>query len=174
MEELKSFIRNVPDFPKPGIQFKDVTTLFEDRYGFQMCLDAFESILRYMPFDKIAGVESRGFVLAAPMADRLNCGLVLIRKQGKLPGETISQSYDLEYGTDALEMHVGTVKPGERVLIMDDLLATGGTLEAAASLVRQLGGKVEAIACIIELIGLNGRDKLGDTPFITLLNYLEE
>jgi len=173
MQELNDFIRNIPDFPKPGIQFKDVTTLFEDKWGFQMCLDAFEAILRYMPIDKIAGVEARGFVLAAAMADRLKCGLVLVRKKGKLPGETISQSYELEYGTDDLEVHVGTVKPGERVLIMDDLLATGGTLEAATALIQKLGGSVEALACIIELKGLNGRAKLGDTPFITLLSYNE-
>ena len=174
MNELKDFIRNIPDFPKPGIQFKDVTTLFQDRWGFQMCLDAFEAILRYMPFDKIAGIESRGFVLAAPLADRLNCGLVLVRKKGKLPGDTVSQSYELEYGTDELEVHTGAVQPGERVLLMDDLLATGGTLEAAAKLIEKLGGKVEAMACIIELTGLNGRQKLGNTPFITLLSYDED
>src|SRR3989339_182897 len=160
MEELKGFIRNIPDFPKKGIQFKDVTTLFQDRYGFQMCLDAFESILRYMPIDKVAGIESRGFVLGAALADRLKCGMVLVRKKGKLPGETIRQSYELEYGTDELEVHLGAVKPGERVLLVDDLLATGGTLEAAAKLIEKLGGKVESMACIIELTGLNGRKKL--------------
>ncbi|OGH03196.1 MAG: adenine phosphoribosyltransferase [Candidatus Lambdaproteobacteria bacterium RIFOXYD1_FULL_56_27] len=174
MEELKGFIRNIPDFPKKGIQFKDVTTLFQDRYGFQMCLDAFESILRYMPIDKVAGIESRGFVLGAALADRLKCGMVLVRKKGKLPGETIRQSYELEYGTDELEVHLGAVKPGERVLLVDDLLATGGTLEAAAKLIEKLGGKVESMACIIELTGLNGRKKLGKTPFISLISYDED
>ncbi|OGG97162.1 MAG: adenine phosphoribosyltransferase [Candidatus Lambdaproteobacteria bacterium RIFOXYD12_FULL_49_8] len=174
MEELKSFIRNIPDFPKPGIQFKDVTTLFEDRYGWQMCLDAFEAILRYTPIDKIAGVEARGFVLAAALADRLKTGLVLVRKKGKLPGDVIRQTYELEYGTDEIEMHQGTVKPGERVLIMDDLLATGGTLEAAAKLVEKLGGQVVSTACIIELTPLKGRQRIGKYPFISLISYDED
>ncbi|MDT8448199.1 MAG: adenine phosphoribosyltransferase [bacterium] len=173
MEELKSYIRNIPDFPKPGIQFKDVSTLFNNRWGFQMCLDGFESIMRYMEFDKIAGIESRGFVLGAALADRLKTGFVMVRKKGKLPGETVSQSYELEYGTDELEIHLGAIEKGERVLLIDDLLATGGTLEASAKLVEKLGGKVEATACIIELTGLNGRQKIKDYPFITLISYDE-
>lgn len=173
MDELKKNIRNIPDFPKPGIQFKDVTTLFEDRWGLQRCLDLLEEHYKYQPIDKIAGIESRGFVLAAALADRLKTGLVLIRKKGKLPGETVSESYELEYGTDQLEIHVNTIKPGEKVLIVDDLLATGGTFEAAINLVNKVQGEIIGLACIIELLGLNGREKLAKYPFLSLVSYDE-
>lgn len=173
MDELKKLIRNIPDFPKPGIQFKDITTLFEDRWGLQRCLDLFEEHYRYHPIDKIAGIESRGFVIGAALADRLKCGFVLIRKKGKLPGETMSESYELEYGTDELEVHVDAIKEGENVLILDDLLATGGTFEAAARLVKKANANILGIGCIIELTGLNGREKLRDYPFLSLVVYDE-
>jgi len=173
MERLKNYIRNIPDFPKPGIQFKDVTTLFANRWGFKMCLDHLESYYKYMEIEKIAGVESRGFVLGAALADRLDCGFVLIRKKGKLPGDVVSISYELEYGTDSLELHTDSIKKDEKILIVDDLLATGGTLEAAAKLVEKLSGKVEGMACIIELTGLNGREKLKGYNFHSLISYDE-
>ncbi len=173
MEELKEFIRNIPDFPKPGIQFKDITTLFQDRWGMQRCMDILEDQYRYQPIDKIAGIESRGFIMGAALADRLNCGFVLIRKKGKLPGETISETYELEYGTDELEIHVDAIKPGEKVLIVDDLLATGGTLKAAADLIKKVNGEIVGLSCVIELLGLNGRAKLGQLPFSSLVTYDE-
>jgi adenine phosphoribosyltransferase len=173
MEELKKIIRNIPDFPKPGIQFKDVTTLFQDRWGLKRCLDLLEEHYKYQPIDKIAGIESRGFIVGAALADRLNCGFVLIRKKGKLPWDTVSETYELEYGTDELEIHVDAISQGERILIMDDLLATGGTLVAAANLVEKVKGEIVGLGCIIELLGLNGRSKLGAYPFHSLVEYDE-
>lgn len=173
MEQIKSLIRNIPDFPKPGIQFKDITTLFEDRWGFKKCIDMFEEIYRYQPIDKIAGIDSRGFILGAALADRLNCGFVTVRKKGKLPWKTIEESYDLEYGSAAVEVHIDAIKEGERVLVVDDLLATGGTLEASVKLVERLKGEVVGIATIIELAGLNGQDKLKGYEFKTLISYDE-
>ena len=174
MEQIKSLIRNIPDFPKPGIQFKDVTTLFQDRWGFQKCMDLIEEYFRYQPIDKVAGIDSRGFILGAALADRLNCGLVTVRKKGKLPGDTISESYSLEYGSDSLEIHTDAICKGERVLLVDDLLATGGTMEAAIRLVERVEGKIVGIACIIELTGLQGAEKLGDYPLYSLVQYDEK
>ena len=171
MEHLKSLIREVPDFPKPGILFYDITTLFADRWGLQQTLDILEKRYRYTPIDKIAGIESRGFILGTALADRLNCGFVAMRKKGKLPWKTVSQTYALEYGTDDLEVHIDAIEKGERVLIADDLLATGGTMEASAKLVEKLKGKVVGIVCIVELLGLKGRDKLRKYPFYSLLAY---
>lgn len=173
MEEIKKLIRNIPDFPKPGIQFKDITTLFNNRWGLKRCLDMFEDYFKYQPIDKIAGIESRGFVLGAALADRLNCGFVLIRKKGKLPGDVISESYELEYGTDELEIHSDAVHEGEKVLIIDDLLATGGTFVAAINLIKKVKGEIVGVACIIELLGLNGREKLAGYPFFSLVSYDE-
>ena len=173
MDELKKIIRNIPDFPKPGVQFKDVTTLFEDRWGLKRCLDLLEETYKYVPIDKIAGIESRGFIMGAALADRLNCGFVLIRKKGKLPGDTVTETYQLEYGTDELEIHVDTIKPNEKILIVDDLLATGGTFTAAINLVNKVKGDIVGLSCIIELLGLNGRAKLGDYPFHSLVTYDE-
>lgn len=173
MEELKKLIRNIPDFPKPGIQFKDITTLFQSRWGLKQCLDLLEEHYRYQPIDKIAGIEARGFVVGAALADRLKCGFVLIRKKGKLPWKTVSESYALEYGTDKLEIHLDAINEGENVLIMDDLLATGGTFLAAANLVKKVKGNVIGLGCIIELTGLNGRKKLAPYPFHSLVSYDE-
>ena len=173
MEEIKALIRNIPDFPKPGIQFKDVTTLFQDAKGLKRCFDLLADHYKDFKIDKIIGIESRGFILGAPLADRLNCGFVVIRKKGKLPWKTISVSYELEYGTDNLEIHEDAIQEGERVLIVDDLLATGGTLEAGIKLVEQLKGDIVGLTCVVELLGLNGRDKLKKYPLFSLVSYDE-
>lgn len=171
MDQIKSYIREVPDFPKPGITFYDITTLFQDRWGFKLCLDIIQEKFKYTAIDKIAGIESRGFILGSALADRLNIGFVVIRKKGKLPAETVSEDYELEYGTDTLEIHTDAIKEGERVLIIDDLLATGGTLEASIKLVEKVKGKVIGVGCIIELPDLKGRDKLEGYKIHTLVKY---
>jgi len=171
MEALKKMIREIPDFPKPGILFYDITTLFENRWGLKQCLDILEAHYRYQQIDKVVGIESRGFIVGAALADRLNCGFSVIRKKGKLPWKTISETYELEYGTDDLEMHVDAIKPGERVLIVDDLLATGGTLEASAKLIEKLEGEIIGVTCIVELLGLKGRKKLSKYNVHTILAY---
>ncbi len=171
MEKLKSYIRNVPDFPHEGIQFKDVSTLFQDPEGFSMALDGLVELYKGKKIDKIAGIESRGFILGAALADRLKIGFVMVRKKGKLPWDCISQSYDLEYGTDELEVHVDAIKEGDEVLVVDDLLATGGTLEAAGLLVEKLKGNVMSMGCIIELTGLPGRERLKKYDLQSLITY---
>ena len=173
MEELKGFIRNIPDFPKPGIQFKDVTTLFQDPKGLKMSLDALVDYYKDYDIDMIAGVESRGFILGAALADRMGKGFVTVRKKGKLPWKTVSQSYELEYGTDELEVHIDACEKGQKILVVDDLLATGGTLEAACLLLEKIGAEVMGTTCIIELVGLNGVDKLKKWPFHALIDFEE-
>lgn len=171
--DLRSLIREVPDFPKPGVSFKDVTTLLNDgaalRYAVQKMAEPFRDDVP----DRIVGVESRGFVLGAPLAYELGVGFVLVRKAGKLPAETIGVTYELEYGHDRLEMHADAIQSGQRVLIVDDLLATGGTMQATAKLVRQLGGVIAGYSFLIELAYLHGRDKLGDYPALSLIRYDE-
>ena len=171
MDQLKSKIRNVPDFPKPGILFYDVTTLLQDRDGFRQAVDALSAPFAGQGIDLVVGIESRGFIFGAAVADRIGAGFSPVRKPGKLPSTTIRAAYDLEYGSDALEMHDDGVAPGQRVLIVDDLLATGGTAKAASELVVRLGGTVHAIAFLIELAGLNGRDKLAGHTLHTVLTY---
>ncbi len=171
MEELKKLIREVPDFPKPGILFYDVTTLLKDAAGLRSVLGHFEETFRDQPIDKVVGIESRGFILAPTIAARCNAGFVPIRKRGKLPAETIEASYELEYGVDSLEAHLDSIEEGENVLIVDDLLATGGTARAALELVRRLGGNITAVAFLIELEFLSGRDQLGDVEVFSLLRY---
>jgi adenine phosphoribosyltransferase len=158
-EDLKALIRTVPDFPRPGIQFRDVTTLLLDARGFAAAIERLADGISEKP-DLIAGIEARGFVVAAALAVRLGAGLVLIRKQGKLPGATIAEDYALEYGTDRLAMHVDACAPGARVLIADDLLATGGTALAAARLVRRAGGTVAGASFMVDLPSLGGADRL--------------
>ena len=171
-EEIKQAIRDVPDFPKPGILFKDITTALKDKRCFRLIVDAFYDILKNEQIDKIAAIESRGYLIGAPLAYKLGCGLVLLRKPGKLPAATIKEYYNLEYGSAALEVHQDAVKPGEKVLIIDDLLATGGTAEAACKLVKRLGGTITAAAFLIELAELNGAEKLRPyTKTISLLKY---
>ena len=171
MDTLKAKIRHVPDFPKAGILFYDVTTLLRDPQGLRLAIDSLSLPFEGRGIDLVVGVESRGFILGAAVADRIGAGFVLVRKVGKLPSATIQASYSLEYGTDSLEMHQDAIEPGQRVLIVDDLLATGGTAAAAVSLVKQLGGTVEGLAFLIELLELKGRDKLQGEQVTTILQY---
>ena len=158
-EELKALVRTVPDFPKPGIQFRDITTLLLDRVGLARTVDAVAATIRGQ-IDLVAAIEARGFAIGGALAVRLGAGLLLIRKDGKLPGITIAEDYALEYGTDRLVMHVDACAPGARVLIVDDLLATGGTMGAACKLIESCGGKVAACAVVVELCFLKGREHL--------------
>lgn len=169
--DLKTIIRDVPDFPKPGILFRDITTLLQQTNAFQQAVDQLLKRYRDMPFDLVAGIESRGFIMGTVLAYELKKGFVPIRKPGKLPASTISAEYSLEYGTDRIEMHVDAVSAGQRVLLVDDLLATGGTMQAACNLVRQAGGEVAECSFLIELAGLNGRAKLDGYNIFSLLNY---
>ena len=171
MESLKPKIRTVPDFPIPGINFKDVTTLFKDPAGFRMAADRFVAEYADQSIDLVAGIEARGFILAPVLAYHMGKGVVPLRKPGKLPAETRRIEFKLEYGTDALEIHLDAVQPGNRVLIVDDLLATGGTASAACQLIEQAGGIVAGVGFLIELSYLDGRKRLGDRPVFSLLNY---
>ena len=171
MQVLKDRIRHVPDFPKPGILFYDVTTLLGDADGFQLAIDAMLAPHVDSDIDVVVGIESRGFIFGAVLADRLEAGFAPVRKPGKLPHVTRSASYALEYGTDTLQIHEDAVRPGQRVLIVDDLLATGGTAAATVGLVRALGAEVVGIQFLIELVGLNGRDRLTDETVHTVLQY---
>ncbi len=171
--DLKDHIRSIPDFPKPGILFYDISTLLAHADAWQVALGRMaRDVGRHHP-DILAGIDARGFLVAAPLAARLGLGFTMIRKQGKLPGETISYEYDLEYGTDTIEIQADAVQPGQRVVILDDLLATGGTLGASVDLINKIGGNPVAAACLIELSFLNGRDRLGDLPFSSLISYDE-
>ena len=171
MDLLKTKIRHVPDFPKSGILFYDITTLLRDRAGFRSAIDYVARPYAGRGIDIVVGIESRGFILGAAVADRLDAGFAPVRKPGKLPSQTIRATYALEYGTDALEMHRDAVEKGQRVLIVDDLLATGGTASAATELVSQLGGDVQGLAFLIELVALNGRAKLPGEQVHAVLQY---
>jgi adenine phosphoribosyltransferase len=171
MDHLKSKIRHVPDFPKAGILFYDITTLLQDPEGLRAAIDGLSVPFHGQRIDVVVGVESRGFIFGAAVADRLGAGFAPVRKPGKLPSTTMRASYDLEYGSDALEIHDDAVRNGQRVLIVDDLLATGGTAKATSDLVRRLGGTVHALAFLIELVALRGRDKLTGAPVHTVLQY---
>jgi adenine phosphoribosyltransferase len=171
MEHLKDKIRHVPDFPKPGILYYDITTLLRDPAGSREAFDGLAKPFHDARIDLVVGIESRGFIFGAAVADRLGVGFVPVRKPGKLPARTIQQSYDLEYGSDTLEMHHDAVEPGQRILIVDDLLATGGTARAAVDLVAGAGGDVVSLAFVIELQFLNGRDKLNGIPTFAALQY---
>jgi adenine phosphoribosyltransferase len=170
-DALKAKIRHVPDFPKPGILFYDITTLLRDAQGFRAAIDALATPYMGQAIDLVVGVESRGFILGSAVADRLQAGFVPVRKVGKLPSKTVRVSYDLEYGSDSLEMHSDAIGTGSRVLIVDDLLATGGTARATVDLVKQLGGTVHAVAFLIELVDLNGRAKLNGEQVQVVLQY---
>jgi len=171
MNALKAHIRHVPDFPKPGILFYDVTTLLKEPLGFKMAIDSMAEPYGDLGITLVVGIESRGFILGSAVADRIGAGFVPVRKLGKLPAETIRASYALEYGTDSLEMHRDAIKQGQKVLIVDDLLATGGTARATVDLVRQLGADVVGVAFLIELVGLNGRAKLEGENIRAVLQY---
>jgi adenine phosphoribosyltransferase len=171
MDELKSRIRHVPDFPKPGILFYDITTLLQEPSGLRAAVDCLTTPFNDQGIELVVGIESRGFIFGSAVADRLGAGFSPVRKPGKLPYTTTKANYSLEYGTDCLEIHDDAVRKGQRVLIVDDLLATGGTASATSRLVKQLGGEVYALAFLIELVALNGRDKLQGERIHTVLKY---
>ena len=169
MDELREKIRVIPDFPKPGIGFKDITTLLSNPDAFQGMIDAFAERYAGRGIAQVVGIEARGFILAAALAYRLKAGLTLVRKPGKLPAETLKAAYELEYGTDELEVHRDAVQPGARVLLVDDVLATGGTIRAALDLLQQLQCEVVEVAVLIELSDLNGRERLADCRVHSLI-----
>jgi len=171
MDTLKTRIRNVPDFPKPGILFYDLTTLFRDPEGFKLAIDTMADPYHDQGISLVVGIESRGFILGAAIADRIGAGFVPVRKVGKLPSKTIRASYALEYGTDSLEMHNDAIDRGQKVLVVDDVIATGGTARATVDMVRQLGGDVHGVAFLIELVALNGRAQLAGENVRTVLQY---
>jgi adenine phosphoribosyltransferase len=160
LTELKSLIRTIPDYPKPGILFRDITTLLGDAAGFRACIAALAAPYATVPVDAVAGIEARGFILGGAVADKLGCGFIPVRKKGKLPWKTIRQEYELEYGTDSIEIHEDAVTAGERVLLIDDLIATGGTAEAAVKLLRRAGAEIMGAAFIIDLPDIGGRQRI--------------
>lgn len=172
--DLAATIRSVPDFPKEGIVFRDITTLLKDRRALHQCIDSLYERYKGQRIDKVVGIESRGFICGAALADRLGSGFVPIRKPGKLPAEKIRQEYQLEYGTDAIEVHRDAIVKGERVLLHDDLLATGGTIQAACKLIEQLGGNIVGLSFLIELTFLQARKRLGGYDIFALVSYDSE
>ena len=160
MKELKDYVRTIPNFPEEGIMFRDITTVMQDPDGLKLAIDTMQDLVKDLDFDVVVGAESRGFIFGTPIAYNLHKPFVLIRKKGKLPAETVSIDYDLEYGKATLEMHKDAIKPGQKVLIVDDLIATGGTTEAMIKLVESLGGEVAGVLVMMELAGLNGRQKI--------------
>ncbi|MCC3376943.1 adenine phosphoribosyltransferase [Cohnella sp. REN36] len=168
---FKDYIRVIPDFPQPGIRFKDITTLLNNGKVYQAAIDALKEQVQGWDIDVVAGPEARGFVIGAPLALALGVGFVPIRKSGKLPGETVEVGYDLEYGKDKLAVHKDAILPGQKVLIADDLLATGGTIATTINLIQQLGGEIAGAAFLIELSYLNGREKLGGVDVVSLMTY---
>jgi len=170
-DDLRAKIREVPDFPKPGILFYDITTLLKDPDAFREVIDQMADQVKDSAVDLVVGMESRGFIFSAPLAYQLHAGFVPVRKLGKLPAETIEVEYDLEYGKATLEIHKDAIEPGQRVLIVDDLLATGGTVQGTIELVQRLGGEIAGLSFMVELTGLHGREKLGDFQIHALLTY---
>ncbi|MBW8866645.1 MAG: adenine phosphoribosyltransferase [Acidobacteria bacterium] len=171
MDDLKAKIRHVPDFPKAGILFYDITTLLQDAAGLRAAIDGLSIPFKDQGVDLVVGIESRGFIFGAAVADRIGAGFSPVRKPGKLPSACVRTTYDLEYGSDTLEMHEDAVKPGQRVLIVDDLLATGGTARATTDMVKRLDGQVHALAFLIELVSLNGRARLEGEAVHSVLKY---
>ena len=170
-DDLRAKIREIPDFPKPGILFYDITTLLKDPDAFREVIDQMTDQVKDSAIDLVVGMESRGFIFSAPLAYQLHAGFVPVRKLGKLPAETIEVEYDLEYGTATLEIHKDAINAGQRVLIVDDLLATGGTVQGTIELVQRLGGEIAGLSFMVELTGLHGREQLGDFQIHTLLTY---
>lgn len=171
MKELRDYVAEIPDFPKEGIIFRDVTTILSDADGLHMAVDGLIEMLKNVDFDLVVGSESRGFIFGAPVAYAMHKGFILVRKKGKLPRETISESYDLEYGSATLEMHKDSIKPGQKVVIIDDLIATGGTTEAIVKMIEREGGDIVKIGFVMELAGLKGRDKLKKYDVDSLIIY---
>ncbi len=171
MKKLEDYVRSIPDFPEEGIIFRDITSVLQDADGLHLAIDSMQDLLKNVDFDVIVGAESRGFVFGAPIAYNMHKPFVLIRKKGKLPCETVSQKYDLEYGSAEIEMHKDSIKPGQKVVLVDDLIATGGTIEAAAELVESLGGVVVKIIFLMELAGLKGRERLKKYNVDSVIRY---
>jgi len=169
--DLKSKIRDIPDFPKPGIIFKDITTLLQDFDAFKLSVDMLVKQHQNNKIDKVAGIEARGFIFGAAVAYAMNAGFIIIRKPGKLPYKTVKQTYELEYGSDEIEIHEDSIKPGERILLVDDLLATGGTMAAAADLINKIGGDIVGISFVVELTFLHGREKLKGHNIHSIIEY---
>lgn len=171
MSSLKDYVTEIPDFPKKGILFRDITTILSSPEGFRMAIDGLVDLLKDVDFDLVVGTESRGFIFGAPVAYALNKGFILVRKKGKLPRETVSESYDLEYGQAEIEMHTDAIRPGQKVVLIDDLIATGGTTEAVVKLVEKENGIVVKALFVMELAGLNGREKLDGIDVESLIVY---
>ena len=171
MKKLEEYVRSIPDFPEPGVIFRDVTSILQDADGLNLAIDSMQSYLKDMDLDVIVGLESRGFMFGVPLAYNLHKAFVPVRKKGKLPCETISQTYDLEYGSEAIEIHKDAIRPGQKVAVVDDLIATGGTVEAAVKLIERLGGEVVKIVFLMELEGLNGREKLEGYNVDSVIRY---
>ena len=171
MKKIEDYVLSIPDFPEPGIIFRDITSVLQDADGLQLAIDSMQDCLKDRDVDVIAGTESRGFIFGVPIAYNLHKPFVPIRKKGKLPRETVSVSYDLEYGSAEIEMHKDSIKPGQKVVIVDDLIATGGTIEAAIKLVEQLGGEVVKVVFLMELAGLKGRERLNGYDVASVICY---
>lgn len=171
MKKIEEYVRSIPDFPEPGIIFRDVTSILQEADGLHLAIDLIQEKLEGLEFDVIAGTESRGFIFGVPVAYNMHKPFVPVRKKGKLPCETVSREYDLEYGTAAIEIHKDAILPGQKVVLIDDLIATGGTIEAAAKLVEELGGEVVKIVFLMELAGLKGREKLAEYDVESVICY---
>ena len=171
MKKVEDYVRSIPDFPEKGVIFRDITTVIQDPEGFQLAINEMKDLLKDLDFDMIAGAESRGFIFGAPLAYARGKGFVLIRKKGKLPCETVSVKYDLEYGSAEIEIHKDSIKPGQKVVIVDDLIATGGTIEAAIKLIESLGGEVVKAIFLMELAGLKGRERLKGYDVDAVITY---
>ena len=171
MKQIEEYVRSIPDFPEKGIIFRDVTSVLEDADGLRLAIDLMQENLKDIEFDVVAGPESRGFIFGVPIAYNMHKSFVPVRKKGKLPCETVSIKYDLEYGSAEIEMHKDSIKPGQKVVLVDDLIATGGTIQAAAQLVEELGGEVVKIIFLMELAGLKGREKLSKYDVASVIRY---
>jgi len=171
MKKLEEYVKSIPDFPEPGIIFRDVTSVLQDAEGLNLAINTMNDLVKDVDYDVVVGPESRGFIFGTPIAYINKKPMVLIRKKGKLPRETVEMKYDLEYGTATIEIHKDAITPGQKVLIVDDLIATGGTTEAMIKLVEQLGGEVVGVVVLMELAGLNGREKLGEVPLFSAITY---
>ena len=171
MKKLEEYVRSIPDFPEPGIIFRDVTSILQDADGLKLAIDSLQGLLEGLDFDVVVGTESRGFIFGVPVAYNLHKPFVPVRKKGKLPCETVEASYELEYGSAVIEMHRDSIKPRDRVVLVDDLIATGGTIEACARMVEGLGGEVVRMIFVMELAGLNGRDRLKKYDVASVIRY---
>ena len=171
MKKLEEYVMSIPDFPEPGVIFRDVTSILQDADGLKLAIDSLQALLKDVDFDVVVGTESRGFIFGMPLAYNLHKPFVPVRKKGKLPRETVEMSYELEYGSASIEMHRDAIQPGQKAVLVDDLIATGGTMEAAARLVESLGGEVAKIVFVMELAGLKGREKLKKYDVASVIRY---